>query len=145
MANNTNKITETVGVLIAKDNKVLLVKHTESARHLTGSYGLPAGRIEQGEEAIDAAVRELAEETGLTVLKEDLIHLPHQFLADIPRKGGLIERFRWNVFIAKKFDGQIKESDETVPEWVEFGKVNKLNLIANTENAIKEGLGLLNG
>ena len=51
--------------------------------------------------------------------------------------------FKWDVFVAKKFTGEIRESDETIPEWVELEKVSKLNLIANTENAIKEGLELM--
>ncbi len=33
-----------VGVVIYKGNKVLLVRHTESARLPTDSYGFPAGR-----------------------------------------------------------------------------------------------------
>jgi len=133
----------TIGVLIISDNKVLLVKHTENAHHLTDTYGLPAGRLERDESLEEGALRELFEETGLKVLKEDLVHLPHVFYADIPRKGGEIAHFKWDVFVAKKFTGEIRESDETIPEWVELGKVSKLNLIANTENAIKEGLEVM--
>lgn len=133
----------TIGVLIIRDNKVLLVKHTEKAGHITDSYGLPAGRLEEGEGLEEGAIRELFEETGLRVIKDDLIRLPRVFYADIPRSDGSIASFKWDVFLAKEFSGDLKESEETIPEWVDLSMTSRLNLIANTENAIKEGLQLL--
>lgn len=133
-----------IGVLVIRGNEVLLVKHTESAGHLTGTYGLPAGRLEEGEKETDAALRELKEETGLTVHKDDLIPLPFVFEADILRKSGEIMHFVWQVFVAKSFEGQLKESDETIPEWVSLDQVSKLDLLPNTEEAIKKGLQLFN-
>lgn len=133
-----------IGVLVFSGDKVLLVKHTAKAHHLTDSYGLPAGRLESDESLEEGALRELFEETGLKVERDDLVHLPHVFYADIPRKGGEIAHFKWDVFVARKFTGEIRESDETIPEWVELSEVSKLNLIANTESAINEGLQLLN-
>ncbi len=133
-----------IGVLVASANKVLLVKHTEKAGHLTDTYGLPAGRLEENEEAIDGAIRELAEETGLIVTKENLVPLPHIFEADILRKTGETAHFKWNVFVAKEFLGEIRNSEETIPEWVEISKVSKLNLLPNTQTAIEEGMIILN-
>lgn len=133
----------TIGVLVISEDKVLLVMHKPKAAHLTGTYGLPAGRLEENELEIDGAARELKEETGLEVVKDDLLHLPHVFFADIPRKGGEIAHMKWDVFVAKKFAGRLKESDETIPEWIPIKEVSQLNLLPNTENAIKEGLQLL--
>ena len=62
---------KTVGILIIKDNKVLLVRHEEAASHVTGIYGLPAGRLEKEETEIQGAIRELKEETGLITSEED--------------------------------------------------------------------------
>jgi 8-oxo-dGTP diphosphatase len=47
--------------VLDSERRVLLVKW----RRPPGFYGLPGGRIEDGEEPHDAAVRELSEETGL--------------------------------------------------------------------------------
>ena len=47
--------------MLDRAGRVLLVKW----RRPPGFYGLPGGRIEDGEEPHDAAVRELREETGL--------------------------------------------------------------------------------
>lgn len=138
------KTVPSIGVLVIEKDNVLLVKHTPKAAHLTGTYGLPAGRLEPNEELVDGAARELKEETGLVAQKEDLLHLPRVFYAEIERKGGEIVKFKWDVFVAVSFSGELKESDETIPEWVKISEVSKLNLLPNTENAIREGLKLLN-
>lgn len=135
---------QTIGVVVIQGNKVLLVKHKPKASHLTGTYGLPAGRLEEGEELVDGAARELLEEAGITAKTEDLEHLPHVFYADIPRKGGDTAHFKWDVFVAKQFSGDIKESEETTPEWIEIDKIANLNLLPNTEDAVREGLKILN-
>lgn len=135
---------QAIGVLIISEGKVLLVKHTPKASHLTDTYGIPSGRLEKGEQLDDGAIRELKEETGLNVDKKDLITLPRSYYADIPRKGGEIVRFKWDVFVAREFEGELSDSEETIPEWVKISEVGKLNLLPNTENAIQEGLQLLN-
>jgi len=51
--------------IITKDGSVLLVQRRVSEGSL--SWQFPAGEVEQGETLEEAAVRETAEETGLTV------------------------------------------------------------------------------
>lgn len=130
----------TAGVLIFKNNQVLLVRHTDKARHLTGSYGLPAGRLEPGEKAIQAAIRELAEETGLITTESDLeelpLHIPH---VDIKRKDGTTQRFSITVFLCRKYSGKIVETEETIPEWIGVKTIDKLALIGHTKEMVTEG------
>jgi 8-oxo-dGTP diphosphatase len=52
-----------VGVVCLRDDEVLLIRR--GAPPLKGSWSLPGGRIEWGERAEDAALRELWEETGV--------------------------------------------------------------------------------
>ncbi|MGH6978331.1 MAG: NUDIX hydrolase [Brevundimonas sp.] len=52
-----------VGVVCLKDDQVLLIRRGKAPR--LGEWTLPGGRIELGERAIDAALRELREETGV--------------------------------------------------------------------------------
>lgn len=55
-----------VGVIcIREDGKLLVVRERNGPLRGTGFYKIPTGRVEQGEELGDAAVRELAEETGI--------------------------------------------------------------------------------
>lgn len=138
------KVIPTIAVLSYKNDEVLLVRHGEKASHLTGTYGLPSGRIEDGEDDKTAAEREFKEETGLEITKEDLIDYPRNtYYANIERKGGEITNFSWHVFIAKKFSGQLKESDETKPEWFALSEIRRLNLLPNVGRAIEDGLRFL--
>jgi len=59
------------GVLVVDDQeRVLLVKRTNPPA--VGSWSLPAGYLEADEPPQEAAVRELHEETGLTVLRSEI-------------------------------------------------------------------------
>lgn len=136
----------TIGILVFRNNnqEVLLVKHGEKAGHLTDSYGLPAGRIDPGENDVEASIRELKEETGLKTSPEFLIELPYDFgVVELKRKKGIM-LCTWKVFICTKYRGEIgTDGKETTPEWVNIKDVAKYWLIGNTELAIKEGLKLL--
>ena len=136
----------TIGILIFRNNlkEVLMVKNGQGSGHPTGIYGTPAGRIDQGEAAVQAAVRELKEETGLETLEKDLVKLPYDFgVTEILRKKGTIF-CTWEVFICQKFTGEIRaENSETAPEWVSVSDVAKLWLVGKTAIAIDEGIKFL--
>lgn len=52
-----------VGVVCLRGEQVLLIRRGTPPRQ--GEWSLPGGRIEPGERAVDAALRELREETGV--------------------------------------------------------------------------------
>jgi putative (di)nucleoside polyphosphate hydrolase len=62
--------TTTCGVLVT-DGKNLLICHPTNGR----SWDIPKGRRDEGETDVNAAVRELSEETGLHVTADELEHL----------------------------------------------------------------------
>ncbi|MFA5946061.1 MAG: NUDIX hydrolase [Patescibacteria group bacterium] len=127
-----------VGVLIIQNNKVLLVKHRKGAGNIEGIYGLPAGRIESGEDPKDTAVRELQEETGLTALPNDLVSLGREWKAVIKRKEGPKE-FTILVFRCNTFQGTLAPSDETIPVWIDINKIDGYPLLPNMKEIIMEG------
>lgn len=138
-----NDRTITVAAVAFQENRVLLVKHGEKAHHLTGVYGLPGGRLDSGENLLDGAAREFEEETGLTPEKDSMIKIPVVYEADILRKSGEILKTSWNVFIVKQYSGNLVRSDETEPEWVGVENVSLLNILPNTEEAIREAIKIL--
>ena len=52
-----------VGALVCRDQTLLLVQRGQEPGK--GLWSVPGGRVERGEEMVDAVVRELAEETGI--------------------------------------------------------------------------------
>jgi 8-oxo-dGTP diphosphatase len=56
-----------VGVMIFKDNKILIGKRKETATHGFGEYSLPGGHIEFGESFEETAKRETKEEAGIEI------------------------------------------------------------------------------
>jgi len=72
--NNMN-IKRAAGVAITWNNQILLV-HPTGASWKKSALGIPKGKIEEGEEPIDAAVRELREETGILIDKANLSPSP---------------------------------------------------------------------
>jgi 8-oxo-dGTP diphosphatase len=53
-----------VGVVCLRGDEVLLIRRGQPPR--LGEWSLPGGRVEPGERLLEAAHRELAEETGVT-------------------------------------------------------------------------------
>ncbi|NGZ75772.1 NUDIX domain-containing protein [Saccharibacillus alkalitolerans] len=58
-------------VFLIRGGNVLLLKRRNTG-HDDGCYGLPAGKIERGETAAEAALREAREECGVLIEPDDL-------------------------------------------------------------------------
>ncbi len=127
-------------VLIFKDNQVLLVKHGPKAHHVNNVYGLPCGTIEPGENIKATAVRELKEETGLITKEDDLAVFPNNyFVSQIKYKDGILRTMSMTVFVCTKYSGILQNSQETIPEWVDISRLDKLDLLPNVTEAITLG------
>jgi len=130
----------TVGVLIYRNTKeVLLVKHGETASHLTDTYGLPAGRLEENESEIEAVIRELKEESGFITTRENLRELPKLYSAKIKRKNET-KTFSLKVFICDSYSGELRKTDETEPLWIKISDLDNYNLLPNIKQIVLDGL-----
>ncbi|MET8060058.1 NUDIX domain-containing protein [Streptomyces microflavus] len=77
-----DSMTLLVAAVIVHDkvtNRVVLLQRSENAKFAQGKWDLPVGKSEPGEPITETAVRELYEETGLTVKPESLkvAHIIH--------------------------------------------------------------------
>ncbi len=99
---------------IFKDNKVLLIHKKTGLGN--GLVNAPGGRIEEAETAIEAAVRETEEETGLTPLNlTQMAMLNFQFFDGYTLRG--------HVFVASDCSGEMTETQEADPFWVDMDKI----------------------
>ena len=99
-----------VGVVCLRGDDVLLVKR--GAPPLEDRWSLPGGRIEWGERAADAALRELREETGCEAV---LIGLVDVVDAVLSRSGAPAEPWGHYVLIdyaARWISGEPKAGDD---------------------------------
>lgn len=108
-----------VGVMIIKDGKILLglrnsdPEKADSELHGEGTWTMPGGKIEFGEEPHETAVREVREETGMLIKPPRLISVSSEKVPDA--------HFITLGFLCKDFEGEPKvmEPDEIV-EWKWF-------------------------
>jgi ADP-ribose pyrophosphatase YjhB (NUDIX family) len=109
-----------VGAVVVEQGRVLLVRRGREP--LKGHWSLPGGMLELGESLVDGVVREVREETGLTVEPIELIEL----LDRIHREG---ERVRYHYVIAdylcRVAGGALQAaSDADAVRWVERAEWN---------------------
>ncbi len=109
-----------VGAVIVEDGRVLLVRRGHEP--MKGHWSLPGGLLELGESLADGVVREVKEETGLTVEPVELIEL----LDRIHRLG---ERVQYHYVIAdylcRVAGGAMQAaSDADAAKWVERAEWN---------------------
>ncbi|MFM2381589.1 MAG: hypothetical protein RLZZ76_356 [Candidatus Parcubacteria bacterium] len=138
-----NNPIKTAGVVaFTEDRKrVLLIKHNESAGHKTGAFGIPAGKVKEGENDVTTAVRELEEESGVTVYDtNELIPLPHTYNATIQTKEGM-KTFSLKAFTySLSEETQLRGSEEGEVHLVDITEVSSLLLLPNVERMIADAL-----
>ena len=116
----TERAELTVLCLIEKGSTILLQNRVKKDWR---GYTLPGGHIEPGESIVDAVVREIQEETGLTVLDPRLCGVK-QF----PIEGG---RYLVFLFKARSFTGTLRASEEGSVEWIERSELPELPTVAD--------------
>jgi 8-oxo-dGTP diphosphatase len=127
----------TVGVIIVKDRKVLLLKRVENRGpeyRFPGYWCIPGGHVELGETLEQAAIREVKEETGL-----DVSNL--KFLFNIEE---MFPEFEWwavgHTFIAhvNETDVKVQESEISDFKWVTIDEAIKEKLAFETKKGLEK-------
>ncbi len=105
-------------VILLNENRILMTKEMNS-KQPKGVYSLPGGVIEKTDSNPETtAIRELYEETGIKT--EELENLGTYYT--IMTRDFHDTPVKINLFYCRNFCGNLKSSDETVPEWIELDK-----------------------
>ncbi len=120
-----------VGAIVERDGAILLVRHQKP--ELDPYWVLPGGRLEPGETIPECAVRELAEETNLTVRFAEILYVSeflredrHTVDVTVRATAGADEEARLGS------DPEVEEDEEpTLKElrWVETSKLGEVELL----------------
>lgn len=122
----TEQVELTVLCLIHNEDSYLL---QDRVKEDWKGYTLPGGHIEPGESIVDAVVREMKEETGLTIRSPRLCGVK-QF----PIEGG---RYIVFLFETDQFEGKVVDSDEGKMHWVKISELLNVNLVDDFDELIE--------
>ena len=121
----TERCELTMLCLVRRGNEILLQNRVK--RDWAG-YTLPGGHVEPGESFVGACIREMREETGLTVLNPRLCGVK-QF----PSNGA-----RYIVFLFKtdEFEGELHSSEEGQMEWVPMDELEEYSTVSDLKELL---------
>lgn len=122
----TEKVELTVLCLVYQGDRLLLQNRQKQDWK---GYTLPGGHVEPGESIVEAVIREMREETGLTIRKPRLCGVK-QF----PIEGG---RYLVFLFRADQFAGTLISSSEGKMEWVERKDLPLYRTVADFEELLQ--------
>ena len=95
-------------MFVLDERRVLLIRKKRGLG--AGKINAPGGKIDPGETALQAAIRETQEEVGVTPLGPvERGELRFQFVDGL--------RLHVRVFVARDWTGEPHESDEAIPIW----------------------------
>ena len=110
--NRTENVELTVLCLLTDGSRLLLQNRVKADWK---GYTLPGGHVEKGESIVDAVIREMKEETGLTVIAPRL-----SGVKQFPIDGG---RYIVFLFRAERYEGTLRASEEGAMEWIDAAQL----------------------
>jgi len=128
------KRVDTVNVITIKDDKIIVLKQTQPNTP-EPFLSFPGGRAERGEVPLDAAKRELLEETGMTFKNWNLLYVIQP-----------IQKIEWFIytFLAAGFENQTTTKLDA-GEKIEQMRLSFEEILANSDQQYRIDDGLLAG
>lgn len=122
----TERVELTTLCMICRGNQILLQNRTKKD---WSGYAFPGGHVEPGESIVASVIREMQEETGLTIRNPRLCGVK-QF----PIEGG---RYIVFLFRADCFEGELQDSEEGTVEWADRDRLSSYAMVDDMEDLIQ--------
>ncbi len=116
-------------IFLTRGNQVLLLKGAASKRLWAGKFNGLGGHLEPGESPYRSALRELNEETGLTVQDLQLRGIVH---VTLPAPPGVM----LFVFVGEGSDGELRPSEEGTPLWIDREQLASLPVVEDLKELL---------
>lgn len=113
--------------MIYKDDKILL---QDRVKEDWRGFTLPGGHVEKEESIVAAVIREMKEETGLTIYNPKLCGVK-QFQTDDD------ERYIVFLFKSNEFEGEICSSEEGEVHWISREQLSQYTLVNDFMELLK--------
>lgn len=127
MENRLVKLASIALIFNRDRSKILGVSRKED----TTKFGLPGGKVDAGEKIYDGMVREVKEETGISVLSANPIFF---------REDG---EYIVGVYLVDKYEGPINTTEKGVVKWITFEDL-KQGAFSEYNTQLEEHLKLMN-
>jgi ADP-ribose pyrophosphatase YjhB (NUDIX family) len=125
-----------VGAVVIEDGRALLVRRGHAPQ--LGEWSIPGGLVELSETVRQAAVREVSEETGLTIEPLELIGVFDRIVAD--GEGRTLYHYVLIDFLCRRVAGELQAADDAdEARWFTWEQVEGLQLPRDTAEAIRRG------
>lgn len=123
-----NTLTELTNMcMICNESKVLVQDRLDPK---WSGITFPGGHVEPGETFAEAVIREVWEETGLTISNPRLCGVKQWLNKDDTRTISFL-------YLANSFTGEIKSSDEGEVFWAEKNSLTAMNLASGMEETLR--------
>lgn len=120
------EVTELTNLCLIHRGDLLLLQNRKKSDWQ--GYTLPGGHIEPGESIVESVIREMREETGLTVRNPRLCGVK-QF----PIEGG---RYLVFLFETEDFEGTLRSSDEGEMTWIDRDRLAQYQTVDDLEEML---------
>lgn len=114
------------------EDKILLLKRTPH-KHQGDTWGIPGGKLDEGETPRSAAIREVFEEVGISLKEDDLEEIDTMYIRG-PLNDYIFYRFRVRLLVLPLIDLNLEE--HVVASWITLEEALKLPLIYGGTEAL---------
>ena len=130
---NFNKRFDIVGCFIEHDGRFLLL-HRHSNKASGDTWGLPAGKMDSGENKKQAVLREVAEETGLRLPDNSVDYFDSLYVRDVDFD---IEWHMYSIKFNELPTVQTNPHEHSEFKWVSPAEALQMKLIHDLPESIK--------